>query len=331
MAKKKPISKKRPVASKRKSKGPLREWIVAILVAFILVVATRTLLVDVAMVRDEQMQSTYASGKVILISKVTPGARVPITLFSWKNPVDSVGNFTGYAFTITLPPLRLWNSKLKPTDRGTAFAFNEPDNNPNIPIDKKKLAIGRAVAQPGDNVSIANGQLLVNKVAVTYPKSANYFYNLKANENTKALLSKIGIEEASVAKSGLVQLYATKEQAKKLMGLETVTSIVHEKVENHHDFIHMLTKFEKGIKLPTKGDKVSLSADNFEIYASLIIGGEGQSAEIRTDGIYINGSLITTYTFKNSYYFMLKDNVDNSIDSRSYGPVAESFLVGKVI
>jgi signal peptidase I len=331
MAKKKPITKKRPVAPKRKSKGAIREWVVAIIVALFLVVALRILVADVAMVKDEQMQSTYASGKLVAISKITPGARVPITLFSWKNPVDSVGNFTGYAFTITLPPIRLWNSKMKPSDRGAVFAFNEPDNNPNIPIDKKKLALGRTVAQPGEIVSIVNGQLLVNKVAVTYPKSANYFYNLKSKENSKALLASNGIEEASVGKDGIVQLYATKEQAKKLKDAKSIASIVHETVDNHHDFVHLLTKFKKGIKLPTKGEKVSLSSDNFEIYAPMIVGGEGQQAELRTDGIYINGSLTTSYTFKNSYYFMLKDNVDNSIDSRSYGPVAESFIVGKVI
>ena len=283
------------------------------------------------MVRDEQMQSTYSSGKVIAISKTSLGARLPITLFSWESQKDSVGNFTGYDFTLQLPPIRLWNSKVKPSDKGTIYAYNEPDNNPKIPIDKKKLAIGRAAAFPGDIVSLVHGQIVVNKVAVNYPKSAEYFYHLKAKGSSKALLAKNDIEEASVGKDGMVQLYATKEQAKKLKDVDAVASIVHEEVSTHHDFMHLLAKFEKGIKLPSKGDRVSLDAGISEFYAPLIIGGEGVNAELKPDGLYINGMLVSSYTFRNSYYFMLKDNVDNSIDSRSYGPVSESYLVGRVM
>jgi len=289
------------------------------------------LLVDIAMVRDEQMQATYSSGKVVAISKLSPGARLPITLFSWNSPEDSVGNFTGYAFTIEIPAIRLWNSRVKPSDKGKVYAYNEPDYNPKIPIDKKKLVFGRAVAIPGDIVSMANGHLLVNHVAISYPKSSRFFYHLKAKGSSKALLAKNDVEEASAGKNGLVQLYATREQAKKLKEVVSVTTLVHEEVSIHHDFIHLLAKFEKGLKLPTKGDRVSLENGVYEIYAPLILGGEGVKGELKPDGLYIDGVLTTTYTFRNSYHFLLKDNVDNSIDSRSYGPVSESYLVGRVM
>ncbi|SDC75961.1 S26 family signal peptidase [Williamwhitmania taraxaci] len=327
---KKPIAKKRPATTGKKSKGAIKEWIIALLIALVLITFIRVLLVDIVMVRDEQMQATFSSGKVIAISKISPGARFPITLFSWESPKDSVGNFTGYDFTLQLPPIRFWSNKIKSTDKGKIYAYNEPDDNPKIPIDKKKFVLGRAVAIPGDIVLLEQGQIIVNGVAVSYPLSAEYFYHLKAKGSSKAMLAKIEIEEASTGKDGIVQLYATKEQAKKIKAFESVKSIVHETVSSHHDFMHLLSKFKKGFRLPTKGDSISLEAGNFEIYAPLIIGGESIDAELRLDGLYIDGKIVSAYTFKNSYYFMLKDNVDNSIDSRSYGPVSESYLIGRV-
>jgi len=84
------------------------------------------------------------------------------------------------------------------------------------------------------------------------------------------------------------------------------------------------------LPLPSKGQVVEMNRENWLLYHRLIFWEQKQRPMRKEDGhVYLGDSLLTTYRFEKNYYFMGGDKLDNSQDSRYWGPLPEEFIVGR--
>jgi signal peptidase I len=69
--------------------------------------------------------------------------------------------------------------------------------------------------------------------------------------------------------------------------------------------------------------------ETLPFYKRLITVYEGNTLRVEGDKIFVNDKEVTSYTFKQDYYWMMGDNRHNSLDSRFWGYVPMDHVVGK--
>lgn len=81
--------------------------------------------------------------------------------------------------------------------------------------------------------------------------------------------------------------------------------------------------------IPGEGMDIQFTKANINFYAKLIRMHEGKFALVKKGKLYIGNTPHQHYRFTQDYYWMLSNNTFNTQDSRRYGPVPQSHLIGK--
>ena len=339
-----PRSRPRAARRDRPPKPTLREnvwyWAKAIIAILIL----RAFIGEPYRIPSESMEDTLLVGDFLVVSKLHWGPRTPATV--------------GVPFTqLYLPGVRLPQVRLPgfaEPERGDVVVFNYPASvdvvrgqiPASVPIERRAPYIKRLMAMPGDTMAVLDKVLHVNGRPVPLAPTMKQRWRVTSAGDGRPnarQLDEMGVQllEGSDRRDGAgfaspreYDVFATPPEVEALRALPQVARV--------EPFIldegaldptfganpdHVAPRV-----VPAAGMTVALTEAALPVYAEAITRHEGHRLARGPGGsVLLDGQPATTYTFRQDYYMAMGDFRDNSVDSRYWGFVPHSHLVGKAV
>jgi signal peptidase I len=341
-----------PVSQKNK-KSALREWFDSILFAVVAATLIRWLFFEAFTIPTPSMENSLLVGDFLFVSKLHYGTRTPKTPLQVPLTHQTIWgtNIPSYTDAIQLPQYRLPGfSEVK---RGDVVVFNYPPELQH-PVDLKTNYIKRCVGLPGDKIEIRDLQVYANGVAMENPPRMEneYFVATTTAVNEEKVFKENGISEYQAYtetfsdtiitndQNGYI-VFTTEEIAGKLKSYDFVkgVTVVKSPKEISEPMLFpnsQLFKWNRDnygpVSIPKEGATINLTPENIALYGNVIKSYEGnEGVEFDDKSLKISGKPVTSYTFKQDYYFMMGDNRHNSADSRYWGFVPKDHIVGKAV
>ena len=323
-----------------KPKTKVREWTDAIVFAVIAATIIRWLLLEAFTIPTPSMEKSLLVGDFLFVSKMHYGARTPATPLQMPLTHQKIWgtNIPSYLDWINLPQFRLPGfSEVK---RNDIVVFNYPPEF-QYPVDLKTNYIKRCVAVAGDVIEVKDMQVYINNEPIDNPERMQFRYFVETPETiNQRVFEKYDISEKYKVNGGYM-VFTSPNTANELNSLQFITDVKVLEADPDVAEVRIYPNANKypwnvdfwgPITIPAEGMTIDVDDETMTKYGSVIEYYEGHDTVEVLDGtLKIDGESLTSYTFKQDYYFMMGDNRHNSEDSRFWGFVPADHIVGKAL
>jgi signal peptidase I len=186
------------------------------------------------------------------------------------------------------------------------------------------LLVSRCVALPGDTVQVTNNGYRIN--GTLYSRSPNSLSSYKLGHGIRNLFGEvlqklnIPLRDVKESRTGLTlsltpfEEYRIREELSEQMNKQ----FVREETENYRFIV------------PRKGEIYRLNEATITACKEAIRRETREKAEFRNNKLFLDGKETSRFRFKQDYYWLLSDNINEAVDSRHVGFIPASHIVGNV-
>lgn len=291
-----------------------------VVVALLLAALCRIFVVEMYTVASQQMENTLLPGDRVLVEKWHYGVRLPQSYVSlpWVDTLP-VTDLPARLPANPLPYKRIGERLVAHND---VIAYNYPTGEPR-PLSHYPTVVARCIGVPGDTIEAHEDMLYINgKPSVQSPVLTEAYLVPDSSLSV--------VEEAMKALWGEVLPSQTiAEQSLFFIDRYSYSKLADRVPSSHLPRLVTLEQDNYYIELPPYGKDAIITPRNAALYAHIINSYEPCQVELQGDTLYCDGRAISRYRFSQPYYWVLCDNRTAATDSRSFGVLPHSHVIGR--
>lgn len=184
------------------------------------------------------------------------------------------------------------------------------------------LFLSRCIGMPGDTIRVGNEGYKVNGKLIPHsPRSLNrYIVTQAAQEELLGVQKRLNIPVRDLKEEeyGLsLSLTSFEEyQLREELSDDANVRFIKDKAESYE------------LIVPQKGRAYRLDASALTACREAILAEAGDKAVFRDGKLFLDGREASFFFFKQDYYWMLSDNINEAVDSRHLGFIPRDHIIG---
>lgn len=278
------------------------KWIIFIASAFLIVFLLRGFLFTPYVIPSSGMENSLYKGDRIVVNKWSYGLRVPfMSLFSYH---------------------RWFSQKVH---LGDIAVFNDPASSEPV-IDKRQVYLSRCLGLPGDTLVLDTLFTVISRWEKAGPdRKRLYTYPVDKEHQVDSLLRALALNDNRLM---------GENEREKVRSFSRYEIYLIEQALGENNWIVPVqnqdtTLVERKLVIPQAGQTINFEPWNRTLYINMVVLHENPEATITNDTLFVNNKPMESYTFTQNYHWMVSNNSLNMADSRLFGFVPETHLIGR--